>query len=92
MKCENYREVTLLHIAYKILSSIVLERLKEYSEEILGEYQGGFRPQRGTTDHIFVVRQILEKFYVHDIDLYLLFIDFKNALDSINKKKSYWNH
>jgi hypothetical protein len=37
-------------------------------------------------DQIFVVRQILEKFYIHDIDLHLLFIDFKKSLDSINQK------
>jgi sorting nexin-29 len=75
MKCENYRGITLLNVAYKILSSIILEQLKEYSEEILGEYQCGFRPQR-TVDQIFVVREILEKFYAHDIDLHLLFVDF----------------
>jgi sorting nexin-29 len=61
--------------------------LKEYSEEILGEYQCGFTPQRGTTDQIYVVRRILEKFYAHDINLHLLFIDFKNAFDSINQTK-----
>jgi sorting nexin-29 len=38
-------------------------------------------------DQIFIVRQILEKFYAHDIDLHLLFIDFKKAFDSINQKK-----
>jgi RNA-binding protein YlmH len=53
----------------------------------LGEYQCGFRPQRRTVDQILVVRQILEKFYTHDIDLHLLFIDFKKAFDSINQKK-----
>jgi hypothetical protein len=79
MKCENYRGLTLLNVAYKILSSIILERLKEYSEEILGEYQCGFRPQRRTMDQIFIVRQILEKFYVHDIDLHLLFTDLKKS-------------
>jgi hypothetical protein len=91
MKCENYQGITLLNVAYKILSSIILEWLKVYLEEILAEYQCGFRPQRGTMNQIFVVRQILEKFYMHDIDLHLLFIDFKNAFDSINQK-SYWNH
>jgi hypothetical protein len=87
MKCENYQEITLLNVTYKILLSIIMERLKEYLEEILGEYQCGSRPQKRTTDQIFVVRQILEKFYAHDIDLHLLFIDFTKAFDIINQKK-----
>ena len=44
--------------------------------------------KKRTTDQLFVVRQILEKFYAHDIDLHFLFIDFKKAFDSINKKKT----
>ena len=52
MKCENYRGIMLLNVTYKILSSVVMERLKDYSEEILGKYQCGFSPQRRTTDQL----------------------------------------
>jgi hypothetical protein len=38
MKCENYQGIILQNVTCKILSSIILERLKEYSEEMLGEY------------------------------------------------------
>jgi len=79
MKSENCRGITVLNVAYKILSSIILELLKEYSKEILGEHQCGIRPQRRTMDQIFIVRQILEKFYAYDIDIHLLFIDFKKS-------------
>jgi hypothetical protein len=61
--------------------------VEKYSVEILGEYQCDFRTQRRTMDQIFIVRQILEKFYAHDIDLHLLFIDFIKAFESINQKK-----
>ena len=32
MKCENYRGILLQNVTYKILSSVLLEMLKEYSE------------------------------------------------------------
>ena len=62
IKCDNYCGITLLNVAYKILSSTLLERLKKYSEEILGEYQCCFRPGRRTKDQIFMARQIQKKF------------------------------
>jgi hypothetical protein len=88
VKCEKYQKITLLNVAYKILSNIILQWLKEYSEEIMGDYQCGFRPQRGATDQIFVVRQIHEKFYEHCTDIYLLFFDFKNVFTVLTKIKA----
>ena len=59
--CSNYRGTSLLSITYKILSDILLSRLTPYAEEITGGNQCGFRRNRSTIDHIFYVRQILEK-------------------------------
>jgi len=59
--CSNYRGVSFLPTTYKILSSILLSRLAPYAEEITGNHQCGFRRNRSTTDHIFCLRQILEK-------------------------------
>jgi len=50
-----------LPTTYKILSKILLSRLTPYAEEITGDHQYGFRLNRSTTDHIFFIRQILEK-------------------------------
>ena len=51
--------------------------VEKYWEGILSEYQWGFRPQRITMDRIFIVRQIQEIFYAHDIDIQRLSFIFK---------------
>lgn len=81
----SYRGIALLNIEYKILSYCILDRIKPISKEILGEYQGGFRPNRSTTGQIFIVRQIFEKIWEFSKNVYVLFIDFKKAYDSIHR-------
>jgi hypothetical protein len=59
--CINYRGISLLPTTYKILPYVLLSRLIPYAEEILGDHQCGFRRNMSTSDHIFRIRQILEK-------------------------------
>ena len=60
--CGNYRGISLLSVAWKILAQVILNRLiTNISEEDLLEAQCGFRPNRSTTDMIFSVRQVQEK-------------------------------
>ena len=81
--CNNYRGISLLSTTYKTLSNILLSRLIPRAEEIIGDHQCGFRRNRSTTDHIFSIRQILEKKWKHNEAVHQLFIDFKKAYDSV---------
>jgi hypothetical protein len=59
--CNNYRGISLLSTAYKILSNILLAMLTPYINEVKGNHQCGFCHNRFTTTQIFYIQQILEK-------------------------------
>jgi len=57
----NYRGISLLSTTYKIISNILLSWPTPYAEKIIVDHQCGFSRNRSTNDHIFCIRQILEK-------------------------------
>jgi len=87
--CNNYRGTLFLPIMHKMLSNILLSRLFPYAEEVIGDHQCGFRRNRSTTDHIFCIRQILEKKWEYNEAVHQLFIDFKKAYDSVRREVLY---
>ena len=80
--CSNYRGISILPTTYKILSNILPSRLTPYAREIIGDHQCGFGRYRSTTDHLFCIRQILEKKLEYNEAVHQLFIDFNKAYDS----------
>jgi hypothetical protein len=87
--CSNYRGISLLSTKYKILSNTLLSMLTSYAEEIIGEHQCRFRRNRSTIDHIFCIRQILEKKWEYNEAVNQLLIDFKKAHDSVRREVVY---
>jgi sorting nexin-29 len=85
----NSRGTAFLNITYKIFTTILAKYIEYFAENILGEYQGGFRKGRSTTDHIFTIRQVLKKCYEQNINIHQLYIDFRQAFDSINRQFIY---
>jgi len=79
----NYRGIALLDSCYKILSLALLRRLEVYSKDLIGDYQSGFVRGKSTSNHIFTIRQMMEKFYEFGKDIHMCFVDFKQAYDSI---------
>ena len=62
---------------------IILNRLQQQAEEIIAEEQAGFRAGRSTTEQIFNLRILCEKYLQHQQNLYHVFIDFKKAFDRV---------
>jgi sorting nexin-29 len=87
--CNNYRGISDLSTAYKILSNILLAMLTPYVNEIIGDHQCGFRHNRSTMDQIFYIRQTLEKKWEYNGTVHQLFIDFKKAYDSVRREVLY---
>jgi hypothetical protein len=59
----------------------------ENTENKLEDNQMGFCPNRSPLDNIFIVRQIFEKSYEHNVDLYNTFVDYTHAFDSVYRNK-----
>ena len=53
------------------------EQIEATNGEIIVEEQAGFRAGRSTTEQIFNLRILCEKYLQHQQDLYHVFIDFK---------------
>ena len=82
--CGNWRGINLLSVPGKVFCRVMLKRIKTSLDKILREEQAGFRPGRSCTDQIFVLRTILEQSMEWNSTLYLNFIDFEKAFDSVH--------
>jgi hypothetical protein len=67
----------------------LLASLIPYAAEITGDNQSGFRCNNSTTDHIFCVRQLLEKKWEYNEEGHQSFTDFKKAYDSASREAFY---
>ena len=62
---------------------IILNRLHPQAEEIIAEEQAGFRAGRSTTEQIFNLKILCEKYLQYQQNLYHVFIYFKKAFNRV---------
>ena len=83
--CGNYRGISLLANANKIFAKILLQRLLVFANDVLPEAQCEFRSSRSTIDMIFTLQQLQEKADEQNKPLYIAFVNFSKAFDSISR-------
>ena len=85
----NYRGISLCNVGSKVYSSIINNRLQQWATEnnVTGEHQAGFKKNYSTIDHMFTLLACVQKQFNSNSNrkLYVAFIDFEKAFDSINR-------
>ena len=86
-ECGNYHGISLVSHAGKVLLQVVARRLSAYCEAkgLLPEEQCGFRPDRSTTDMMFVVRRLQEVGRKAGVSLHMCFVDLQKAYDTVDR-------
>ena len=81
----NYRGITVNNCLGKLFNTIINKRIVTYLEtnKLLSDTQIGFRPGRRTTDHIFLLKTIIDKYKHQKKHVYACYVDLSRAFDTI---------
>ena len=80
---QNYRTISLISHPSKVMLRVILNRLKPQAEEIFAEEQAGVKARRSTTEQIFNLTILCEKYLQHQQNLYHVSTEFKIAFDRV---------
>jgi hypothetical protein len=84
--CNNWRGVNLLNIISKVFYRIIPNHVATIIDLKLRPEQAGFRPNRSCVDQINYLRIIIEQAVEWQSPLYLTFIDYEKAFDSVDRE------
>ena len=79
--CGNYRGIKLMSHAMKVWERIIEARLRDRGE--ISKQQYGFIPGKGTTDAMFALRMLMEKYREGQRELHYVFVNLEEAYDRV---------
>jgi hypothetical protein len=88
MDCGSYRGVKLLEHVMKVFERVIEVRVRRIAS--IDDMQFGFSPGQGTTDAIFIVRQVQEKYLAAKSELWMAFVDLEKAFDRVPREVLWW--
>ena len=88
LQCGSYRAIKLLEQGMKVMERVLEKRVR--SQVKIDDMQFGFMPGKGTTDAIFITRQMQEKHQAKKKRLYYAFVDLEKAFDRVPREVVRW--
>ncbi|KAK3532187.1 hypothetical protein QTP86_009294 [Hemibagrus guttatus] len=86
--CSNYRGIKLMSHTMKVWERVVEARLRKVVE--ICEQQYGFMPRKSTTDAIFALRILMEKYRDGQRELHCVFVDLEKTYDRVPREELWY--
>ncbi|KAK3521727.1 hypothetical protein QTP70_015844 [Hemibagrus guttatus] len=86
--CSNYRRIKLMSHTMKLWERVVEARLRKVVE--ICEQQYGFMPRKSTTDAIFALRILMEKYRDGQRELHCVCVDLEKAYDRVPREELWY--
>uniref|UniRef100_A0A914XE83 Reverse transcriptase domain-containing protein n=1 Tax=Plectus sambesii TaxID=2011161 RepID=A0A914XE83_9BILA len=83
LQLKNYRQISLLSVIYKLLTKVINNRIEHILDKSQLLEQAGFQRHFSTINHLHSLNELIEKTHEYWLPLYMHFIDFKKAFDSV---------
>ena len=82
---DNYRAITVTNALAKVFTILVNERLEIWAKEnnIQRKEQIGFEKKSRPSDHLFVLKSLIDSYTNQGKKLFTCFVDFQKAFDSV---------
>ena len=86
--CGNYKGIKLMSQTMKVWERIIEARLRERVE--ISKQQYGFMPGKGTTDAMFALKMLMEKYREGQRELHCVFVDLEKAYDMVPQEELWY--